>query len=109
MFRGGRDGSPTPHKTFSIAIGLRTNRSHFVSTSVWETGDPRARSNTGWLGRYFDHECAGMDPTVGISLKKTQPEAFGAMKNPGICLSSPELYRWMHGGGEEEMAEDLFG
>ena len=84
------------------------NRSHFVSTSVWETADPRARSNTGWLGRYFDHECAGMDPTVGISLKKTQPESFGAMKNPGICLSSPELYRWMHGGGGDEMAEGLF-
>ena len=84
------------------------NRSHFVSTTVWETADPRARSNTGWLGRYFDNDCGGMDPTVGISLKKTQPEAFGAMKNPGICLDSPEIYRWIHGGGEAAMAEELF-
>src|SRR5690606_10570363 len=43
------------------------NRSHFVSTSIWETADPASRSNTGWLGRYFDNACAGSDPTVGIS------------------------------------------
>ena len=84
------------------------NRSHFVSTSVWETGDVNARANTGWLGRYFDNACTGSDPTIGISLNKTQPEAFGAMKNPGVCLSSPELYRWIHGGGEQAEAERFF-
>lgn len=84
------------------------NRSHFVSTSIWETADPRNRSNTGWLGRYFDNACPGADPTVGISLNKTQPESFGAKKNPGISLSSPELYRWIHGGGEQAMAGEFF-
>ncbi len=84
------------------------NRSHFVSTSIWETGDPAARSNTGWLGRYFDHACAGADPTVGISLNKTQPESFGALRNPGVSLSTPELYRWIHGGGDGEDAEAFF-
>ena len=82
------------------------NRSHFVSTSVWETGDPATRSNTGWIGRYFDNACAGADPTVGISLNKTQPESFGALHNPGVCLSSPELYRWIHGG--QGSAEEFF-
>ncbi len=84
------------------------NRSHFVSTSIWETADPANRSNTGWLGRYFDNACRGTDPTVGISFNKTQPEAFGAIRNPGICLSSPELYRWIHGGDEKAMAEEFF-
>lgn len=84
------------------------NRSHFVSTSIWETADPRNHSNTGWLGRYFDNACPGSDSTVGISFNKTQPEAFGAVKNPGICLSSPELYRWIHGGGEQVQAEEFF-
>jgi uncharacterized protein (DUF1501 family) len=84
------------------------NRSHFVSTSVWETADPSNRSNTGWLGRYFDNACAGSDPTVGISFNKTQPESFGAVRNPGICLSSPELYRWIHAGGQQAMAEEFF-
>lgn len=84
------------------------NRSHFVSTSIWETADPSNRSNTGWIGRYFDNACSGSDPTVGISFNKTQPEAFGALKNPGISVSSPELYRWIHSGGEKAMAEEFF-
>jgi uncharacterized protein (DUF1501 family) len=84
------------------------NRSHFVSTSIWETADIENRSNTGWIGRYFDNACPGADPTVGISLNKTQPESFGALKNPGVCLSSPELYRWIHGGGEKAQAEEFF-
>jgi uncharacterized protein (DUF1501 family) len=84
------------------------NRSHFVSTSIWETADPTNHSPTGWLGRYFDHACPGADPTVGISFNKTQPEAFGALKNPGVCLNSPELYRWIHGGGEKAQAEEFF-
>ncbi len=84
------------------------NRSHFVSTSIWETADPANRSSTGWLGRYFDHACSGADPTVGISFNKTQPESFGAVRNPGICLNSPDLYRWIHGGGEKAQAEEFF-
>lgn len=84
------------------------NRSHFVSTSIWETGDTNNRSNTGWLGRYFDNSCPGSEPTVGISFNKTQPESFGALRNPGVCLNSPELYRWIHGGGEQAQAEEFF-
>jgi len=84
------------------------NRSHFVSTSIWETADTNNRSNTGWLGRFFDNACTGADPTVGISFNKTQPESFGANRNPGVCLNSPELYRWIHGGGEQAQAEEFF-
>jgi uncharacterized protein (DUF1501 family) len=84
------------------------NRSHFVSTSIWETGDPSNRSGTGWLGRYFDSACPGADPTVGMSFNKTQPESFGALKNPGVCLNSPELYRWIHSGGQKALAEEFF-
>ena len=88
------------------------NRSHFVSTSIWETGDTHNRSSTGWLGRYFDNACPGTDPTVGISFNKTQPEAFGAVKNPGVCLNSPELYRWIHGGfdthNQQANSHDLY-
>lgn len=84
------------------------NRSHFVSTSIWETADTSNHSATGWLGRYFDNACPGADPTVGISFNKTQPESFGALKNPGVCLNTPDLYRWIHGGGERAQAEEFF-
>jgi uncharacterized protein (DUF1501 family) len=84
------------------------NRSHFVSTSIWETADTSNKSNTGWLGRYFDNACEGVDPTVGISFNKSTPESFGAIRNPGVSLSSPELYRWIHGGGDQAQAEEFF-
>ncbi|MFT4177772.1 MAG: DUF1501 domain-containing protein [Luteolibacter sp.] len=84
------------------------NRSHFISTSIWETADPSNRSNTGWLGRYFDNACNGQDPTIGISFNKTQPESFGAKHHPGICLNTPELYRWLYSGGEKARAEEFF-
>ncbi|QTN31488.1 DUF1501 domain-containing protein [Akkermansiaceae bacterium] len=84
------------------------NRSHFVSTSIWETADINNRSNTGWLGRYFDNACEGVDPTVGISFNKSTPESFGALRNPGVSLSSPELYRWIHSGGQKAQAEEFF-
>ncbi|MEP3213093.1 MAG: DUF1501 domain-containing protein [Luteolibacter sp.] len=84
------------------------NRSHFVSTSIWETADPSARSGTGWLGRYFDNACEGVDPTFGMSFNKSTPESFGAVRNPGISLSTPELYRWIHGGGQQAEAEEFF-
>jgi hypothetical protein len=45
---------------------------------------------------------------VGISFNKTQPESFGALKNPGVCLSTPELYRWIHRGGDRDQAEQFF-
>lgn len=84
------------------------NCSHFVSTSIWETADTSNHSHTGWLGRYFDNACPGADPTVGISFNKTQPEAFGAVKNPVVCLDSSELYQWIYGSGEKAQAEELF-
>lgn len=104
-------GSQFKEGDLSIVQGVgypNPNRSHFVSTSIWETADPGNHSNTGWLGRYFDNACPGADPTVGISFNKTQPESFGAINNPGICLSSPELYRWIHSGGDKVMAEEFF-
>ncbi len=85
------------------------NRSHFRSTEIWETAtDSNGVSDTGWIGRYFDAACAGEDPTVGIALRKNQPQSFGAKKLPGVSLDAPELYRWLHGGGEQAEAERLF-
>jgi uncharacterized protein (DUF1501 family) len=104
-------GSMFKEGGLSVVQGVgypNSNRSHFVSTSIWETADTNNRTNTGWLGRYFDNSCKGTDPTVGISFNKSTPEAFGAMRNPGVSLSSPELYRWIHGGGDKAQAEEFF-
>ena len=87
------------------------NRSHFRSTEIWQTAtDADGVSSTGWLGRYFDSCCAGTepDPTIGVSITKTQPQSFGAKDNPGISVSQPELYRWIQGARDDQLKEELF-
>jgi uncharacterized protein (DUF1501 family) len=86
------------------------NRSHFRSTEIWECAtDADKVSKTGWLGRYFDNQCAGAvapDPTVGVAVSREQPQAFFAEKNSGISLSSPQAYRWA--GDKDPSALSLF-
>lgn len=84
------------------------NRSHFRSTEIWQCAtDADAHSGTGWLGRYFDHACAGApNPTIGISLSDQAPQAFRALHHPGIAMSSPEMYRWIH--GRDSALEEAF-
>jgi uncharacterized protein (DUF1501 family) len=85
------------------------NRSHFRSTEIWQCAtDADKVSKTGWLGRYFDNACAGApNPTVGVSVSDQAPQSFRAEKNPGIAMSSPEMYRWVH--GRDEALEEAFG
>ena len=45
------------------------NRSHFRSMDIWHSAQPeRETPANGWLGRYFDNTCAGIDPHVGVSI-----------------------------------------
>jgi uncharacterized protein (DUF1501 family) len=84
------------------------NRSHFRSTEIWQCAtDADKVSKTGWLGRYFDNACAGApNPTIGVSLSDQAPQSFRAEKSPGIAMSSPEMYRWIH--GQDEALEEAF-
>ena len=84
------------------------NRSHFRSTEIWQCAtDADKVSKTGWLGRYFDNACSGApNPTIGVSLSDQAPQSFRASQHPGIALSSPELYRWVH--GQDSALEEAF-
>ena len=74
------------------------NRSHFRSTEIWQTAcDADKIETTGWIGRYFDHACAGADPTVGVNVGRQMPQAFAAKKPMGISLDSPQNYRFISG------------
>lgn len=65
------------------------NRSHFRSMEIWQTGSDADRfAREGWLGRYFDHACAGSDPTVGVNLGRQMPQAFTAKQPTGIALEA---------------------
>lgn len=77
------------------------DRSHFKSTEIWETGDPRQRNHDGWLGRYFDCSCKGKDappdPKSAIALTPEAPLALQGAKFSPVAFSTPEQLSWQPG------------
>lgn len=89
------------------------NRSHFRSTEIWQTASDAERFEAdGWLGRYFDHTCAGCDPTVAVTIGGQMPQAFAAKQPKGICFSNPQNYRFLKAGqpgpGEMDTIETAY-
>ncbi|MCC6235504.1 MAG: DUF1501 domain-containing protein [Verrucomicrobiales bacterium] len=70
------------------------NRSHFRSMEIWQTASEANRfEREGWLGRYFDHACAGADPTVGVNVGRQMPQAFTAQTPTGVAIDGPRRGR----------------
>jgi len=89
------------------------NRSHFRSTEIWQTAsDSDKIEKYGWLGRYFDNDCAGADPTVGVTIGNQLPESFFAKTPTGICFDNPQNYRFISNGhpkpGQTDMTEEYY-
>ncbi len=91
------------------------NRSHFVSTEIWETADPQQRKHNGWVGRYFDACCAGADPPdpkLGIALTQEVPAALEGGRFRPIAFTAADQLRWKSDGsndGAREVYEFLNG
>jgi uncharacterized protein (DUF1501 family) len=89
------------------------NRSHFRSTEIWQTASDSDRiEKYGWLGRYFDNDCGGADPTVGVTIGNQLPEAFFAKSPKGIVLNNPQNYRFESDAhpkpGQTDMTEESY-
>ncbi len=79
------------------------NRSHFRSTEIWQTASDSERiEKYGWLGRYFDNDCVGSDPTVGVTIGSQLPEAFFSKHPKGVCFTNPQSYRFVSNGSATE-------
>lgn len=73
------------------------NRSHFVATDIWSTGDPTEATHNGWLGRYFDCTCSGRarpDPKQGIAITSEVPLAMQGEKFTPVSFSTPNELTW---------------
>ena len=71
------------------------NRSHFRSMDIWHSAQPeREQPTSGWVGRYFDNQCAGFDPHVGVSIGDTLPLAMHGERMIPLSLERPEAYRY---------------
>ena len=86
------------------------NRSHFRSTEIWQTAsDSEQILSDGWLGRYFDNCCRGVDPaTVGVAIGGQTPQAFSSREPKGVAFSNPEQFRYMKEAANDPAAADQF-
>lgn len=86
------------------------NRSHFRSTEIWQTASDSERIlSEGWLGRYFDNCCKGVDPaTVGVAVGSQTPQSFSSKNPKGVAFSHPEQFRYMKEAANDPAAADQF-
>ena len=71
------------------------NRSHFRSTDIWMTASDAERyEKHGWIGRYFDSNCSGADPTVGVAVGRQMPLAMAGKSSKGVAVDNPANYRF---------------
>ena len=61
------------------------NRSHFVSTAIWNTGDPERPNKTGWLGGFIDEQ---NDPFCATNFGSTLPRALRGVHTSGLSIES---------------------
>jgi uncharacterized protein (DUF1501 family) len=76
------------------------NLSHFVGRDIWESATTRDVSGkpgaTGWLGRYVDVACRGVnDPTLNVAVGPGRmPLLVTGRDHPGVGFASPESFRF---------------
>jgi uncharacterized protein (DUF1501 family) len=79
------------------------NRSHFRSMEIWQTADPLHPPKNGWLGRYFDAQCNGIDPKnpidpkAAVNIGSTAPLALQGDKFAPVSFQNPQSYQWFAG------------
>ncbi len=78
-------------------------RSHFRSMEIWHTAsDSDQFLSSGWIGRYFDHECSGTArPQAGVAIGKERPQAFDGVKGFGVAFENPNNFGWEAGDGAD--------
>ncbi len=90
------------------------DRSHFRSMEIWHTAAAPGESSPteGWLGRYFDSQCAGIDPhnkkdvaSIGMTFGKIVPQAFRNDSNVSLILDNPDTFQWNPSGETPALAK----
>ncbi|GHN00178.1 hypothetical protein WSM22_16670 [Cytophagales bacterium WSM2-2] len=82
------------------------DRSHFRSMDIWQSANPKEYLNTGWVGRFLDANCDGVehnaieiDDTLSLALKGDQIKSM-AMRDPA------RLYKATHSPMFKAMSEN---
>jgi uncharacterized protein (DUF1501 family) len=90
-----------------IVLGVgypNPDRSHFESMDIWQSADPRRKSNTGWLGRTGAQLHTGGIPMMHVGPSRL-PLALQASGSGVISINHREPYRLDLGGGEARQVQ----
>ena len=69
------------------------NRSHFRSTEIWETAsDSDTFQREGWLGRYFDNDCAGSPEAESVDADPAAIHVGDMIPQSYLSLESHSLF-----------------
>lgn len=82
------------HMSILNAVGYpNPNRSHFRSMDIWHSGsDGDTYLDSGWIGRYLDHACAGCQaPHQAIETDDSLSLAMKGEQRTGIAMRKPEV------------------
>lgn len=86
------------------------DRSHFTSMDIWHTAKPSGVGD-GWLGRFFDNECAGSPDNdtncqaAAVSIGEETPLALTGRQTAPVNFDRAELFRWTGEQRSKEMAD----
>ncbi|HUF62047.1 MAG TPA: DUF1501 domain-containing protein [Verrucomicrobiales bacterium] len=85
--------------------------SHFSSMDYWHSAEPNRQVRDGWLGRFFQHRCAGGDtcPLSGLDLGGAGSLAFHSGDPAGrLAIGSARDFGWRPAGSPPD-AKDFEG
>ena len=74
-------------KKLAIIRGVgypQSDRSHFTSMAIWQSGSPTNQLNSGWIGRWIDTQ--PRDPMLAISLGSVLPPLMAGVIRSGSAL-----------------------
>jgi uncharacterized protein (DUF1501 family) len=85
------------------------DRSHFRSSEIWETAAPADKAwTTGWVGRYFDSECASVrSPVLGLQLGERPAQTFASPHPRSVTLANPAILDWPAAGPQSRAMERI--
>lgn len=73
--------------------------SHFVSTDIWESGEPGRSPDSGWLGRHLDRAGIGDGELRGLGIGYELPLILQGMQRRGVEVESIEATAFGDGTG----------
>lgn len=84
------------------------NFSHFTSTDIWHTADPRGRAaGSGWIGRACDVGFKdNKDPKLALAIGSGQaPLAIEGREHPGLSFHQPDAFKYTGDRGDKARAD----